>query len=154
MKDKIFFLLATFFGSGKSPVMPGTVGTLAGVPFCALFLLLPPLVQIPFLIGLILFSIMICDDVAEKLGEKDPSCIVLDEVAGLCVALMLFPLTWKILLWGFFLFRFFDIVKPWPVSFFDKKVGGGAGIVLDDIAAGLYAHLVLHGLSFFPHLVS
>lgn len=152
--DKVFFLLATVLGAGKSPIMPGTVGTLAGIPLCALFMLLSPQVQLPLLIALILFSIMICDRVAEKLGEKDPSCIVLDEVAGYAVTVMLFPLTWKVLLWAFVLFRFFDILKPWPVSFFDRKTGGGAGIVLDDIAAGLYAHLVLAGLSFFPVLVS
>lgn len=152
--DKIFFLLATVLGTGKSPVMPGTVGTLAGLPLCVLLMLLSPAFQIPVLIGLILFSVIICDRVAEKLGEKDPSCIVLDEVAGLAVTLMLFPLTWKVLCWAFVLFRLFDIVKPWPVRFFDRKIGGGAGIVLDDIAAGLIAHLVLRGIAVFPVLVS
>ncbi|TWI67238.1 phosphatidylglycerophosphatase A [Desulfobotulus alkaliphilus] len=135
--------LATFAGTGNAKKAPGTMGTLAGIPFCALLLLLPLQVQMVVVMTAVLLGIMVCDKAAEELGEKDPSCVVLDEVLGLAVTLMFFPLSFFTVILGFFLFRFFDIVKPWPVNFFDERIPGGAGIVLDDVAAGLCAHLVL-----------
>ncbi|MCW7755258.1 phosphatidylglycerophosphatase A [Desulfobotulus sp. H1] len=142
--------VATFGGAGNASKAPGTAGTLAAVPFCVLLMLLPAQVQVVFVLSGILLGIILCDRAARILGEEDPSCIVFDEVLGLAVTLMLFRPSLVVVVLGFVLFRFFDIVKPWPVDFFDKRVSGGAGIVLDDVAAGLCAHLVLCVLGFLP----
>lgn len=136
-------------GTGNASKAPGTLGTLAGLPFCALLLLIPARIQVVVVLGSILMGILICDAAARRLGEKDPSSVVLDEGVGLAVTLMLFPLSLPTLVLGFLLFRLFDIVKPWPVSFFDREVPGGAGIMLDDVAAGFCAHLCLTLLTSF-----
>jgi phosphatidylglycerophosphatase A len=141
-KDLVLFF-ATMAGTGNASKAPGTLGTLAAIPFCALLLLFPAKAQVVLMLTAILMGIMVCDAASRRLGEKDPSCVVLDEALGLGVTLMLFPLSLATLVLGFVLFRLFDILKPWPVAYFDQKVPGGAGIVLDDVAAGLCAHLCL-----------
>ena len=73
----------------------------------------------------------------------DPPEIVIDEVAGLLVTIILIPFTWPTLIAGFFLFRFFDILKPPPIKGIEKKIKGGVGVVLDDLVAGAYAHISL-----------
>jgi phosphatidylglycerophosphatase A len=86
-----------------------------------------------------------CEDI---LGRPDPGEIVIDEVAGFLLTVIFFPLTWITLTAGFFLFRFFDILKPPPIRQIEKKLPGGFGVVLDDLAAGIYAHLCLRFLLF------
>jgi phosphatidylglycerophosphatase A len=132
-------LLLSWFGCGFSPKAPGTVGTLGALPFAWLVYAFAG----PFgLLGFALIVSIVGWLVAHHyLGgeDRDPGWIVIDEVAGVCIALAAAPLS---LVWfavGFGLFRFFDIVKPWPVSWADQKVGGAAGVMLDDILAGLYA---------------
>jgi phosphatidylglycerophosphatase A len=132
-------LLAFGFGSGLSPKAPGTVGTLAAIP---LWWLLAQLPLSSYLI-LVLFSavvgIYICGFAAKKLGVHDHGGIVWDEFVGFWIAMAALPPTWTSLLLGFVLFRLFDILKPWPISWLDKKVSGGFGIMIDDVIAGLAA---------------
>lgn len=147
VKEKSIRILATWFYTGLSPKAPGTVGSLAALPFAALFLYYGSPVFL-LLASLIIFLIG-CWAASgyEKLAqEKDPSAVVIDEVAGQWLALVpasLDPISFLI---GFLAFRFFDILKPWPISWADKKVKGGFGIMLDDMIAGGLAALVVWGV--------
>ena len=145
-------LVATFFGIGRLRPGPGTWGSLATVLlWAALAHALSPALRTPVAIALVvvvtLIGIPAATLVARGSGTKDPQFVVIDEVAGQLVALIAVPLAWKSFLAGFILFRVFDIVKPPPVRQLEA-LPEGAGIVLDDIAAGLYAlgivHLLLH----------
>jgi phosphatidylglycerophosphatase A len=137
--------LALGFGSGLAPKMPGTFGTLAALP---LVVLLSYYVSFSvYLIATILLSIVgvwICGRTADDMGVHDDSSIVWDEVAGMLVTMLAVPLSWQTLLIGFMLFRFFDILKPWPISYLDRHVHGGFGIMIDDVLAGLFALGILH----------
>jgi len=134
-------LIATVFGAGYSPVAPGTVGS--AVTVLLLWL-------IPFSRGgLVLFLVVVtavgtwAAHIAERrLGRKDPGAIVIDEVAGMTLSVVLFPLTPAVLLAGFVLFRIFDVVKP-PPAHASQRLGGGVGVMIDDLIAGLYALAVL-----------
>jgi phosphatidylglycerophosphatase A len=132
-------MLAFGFGSGLSRYAPGTLGTIAAIP---LWWLLTQLSQ-PLYLGLVLVAaivgVSICGRAAEQLGVHDHGGIVWDEFVGLWVAMAFLPVSPVSLVLGFSLFRFFDIVKPWPISWLDKNISGGLGIMIDDIAAGLAA---------------
>jgi len=132
-------MLAFGFGSGLSKYAPGTLGTIAAIP---LWWLLTQLSQ-PLYLGLVLVAaivgVSICGRAAEQLGVHDHGGIVWDEFVGLWVAMAFLPVSPVSLVLGFSLFRFFDIVKPWPISWLDKNISGGLGIMIDDIAAGLAA---------------
>ena len=145
-------LLATFFGIGRMRIGPGTWASAATVVlWAALARGLAPSLRTPVAIGLAVVVTLIgipgATQVARGSGIKDPQFVVIDEVAGQLVALIAVPLAWKSFLAGFILFRVFDIVKPPPVRQLEA-LPEGAGIVLDDVAAGLYAlgvvHLFLH----------
>jgi phosphatidylglycerophosphatase A len=133
-------LLSLGFGSGLSPYAPGTMGTLVAIP---LYLLLSQLELLTYLIVVVagfLIGIYLCDKTSKALGVHDHSGIVWDEFIGYWITMIAIPaVTWQWVLAGFVLFRFFDIVKPWPVKVADKRVPGGFGIMLDDLLAGLYA---------------
>ena len=136
-------LLAFGFGSGLSPKAPGTMGTLAAIP---LFLIINNFNLYIYLIVLslvILFGIKICDVTSKDLDVHDHPGIVWDEFAGFLITMTAVPMSWQTVLAGFLLFRFFDILKPWPIGWLDKKVAGGFGIMLDDIVAGAMAWFVL-----------
>lgn len=141
--QKMFLFLATGFFSGKVPVAPGTFGTLAAVPFAIVFKIIPAPFHVVYSVGVILAAVFLADKAAGILGEKDPGCIVIDEMAGYVVALSLVPVQASTLVAGFCIFRFFDIVKPGPVRYFEKNFSGGAGIVLDDVMAGILTAFVL-----------
>ena len=132
-------MLAFGFGSGLSRYAPGTLGTIAAIP---LWWLLTQLSQ-PLYLGLVLVAaivgVSICGRAAEQLGVHDHGGIVWDEFVGLWVAMAFLPVSPVSLVLGFSLFRFFDIVKPWPISGLDHNISGGLGIMIDDIAAGLAA---------------
>ena len=143
-------LLATGFGSGLSPFMPGTVGTLAAIPF---YLLLAQLPLPAYMITLVVASIAgikICQITSDSMGVHDHGAIVWDEFVGFWITMLVVPLfhlsvtDWKWLLTGFALFRFFDMLKPWPISWLDNHVHGGFGIMLDDIVAGVMAFVSLY----------
>ena len=141
-------LVGTFFGIGRMRPGPGTWGSATTVLFwAALAYNLAPGLRTPVAVGLAamvtLLGIPAATQVARGSGIKDPQFVVIDEVAGQLVALIAVPLTWKSFLAGFILFRVFDIVKPPPVRQLEA-IPEGAGIVLDDVAAGLYALGVMH----------
>ncbi|BFM13330.1 phosphatidylglycerophosphatase A [Simiduia litorea] len=135
--------LALGFGSGLSPKAPGTVGTLMAVP---LFLLLQQLPLGAYLAALLLATVVgiyLCDYAGKYLGVSDHGAIVWDEFVGFWIAMLFAPHGLMWVFYGFVLFRLFDIWKPWPIGWVDKKVKGGFGVMLDDVLAGLMALLVL-----------
>ena len=136
-------LLATWGGSGYAPVASGTFGTLAAIPF---HLVLANLSLPVYLLTLTAFFFLACwvSGKAEVIfGEQDCGKIVIDEVVGYLVTMTAIPLDWRYVVAGFFLFRFFDIVKIPPARWFDRQMKNGYGVVLDDVAAGVYSWLIL-----------
>lgn len=148
LTDPVHFL-AFGFGSGLAPFAPGTFGTLVAIP---LFLLMWQLSAGWYLIvtlGLFLSGIWICGRSAEKLGVHDHGGIVWDEIVGLLITLFMIPAGWIWVVLGFVLFRFFDILKPWPIRWLDKHVAGGLGIMLDDVLAGIFGWIILQVIIFY-----
>tara|TARA_B110000008_G_scaffold88963_1_gene91044 strand:+ start:929 stop:1393 length:465 start_codon:yes stop_codon:yes gene_type:complete len=131
------------FGIGYIPFASGTFGSLAGliigyliylINYNLLFLVIPIL----FILG-----IKASDIYQSKTGEQDSSVIVIDEVVGQLIAMLTVLDNFLLIFVSFLLFRFFDIFKPWPASFFDKKMKNGKGVMLDDVVAGIYTLLIL-----------
>lgn len=136
-------VLALGLGSGASPFAPGTMGTLAALPFAWLLGHLSLLPYLAITAVCFVLGIYLCDRTAKDLGVHDHPAIVWDEFVGLFVTLIAIAPTWLNLLLGFILFRVFDILKPWPIGWLDRQVEGGFGIMLDDLLAGVYAWLAL-----------
>lgn len=136
-------LLATGFGSGLAPFAPGTFGTLAAIPIYLMFVMSSDWTFYLMTLLTCLIGPFICGRAAEDIGVHDHKAIVWDEFAGFFVTMCFVPFSWVNVLAGFILFRFFDIIKPWPISYLDKHVHGGMGIMIDDIVAGLFAGIVL-----------
>lgn len=135
--------LACGFGSGASPWAPGTAGTLVAVPVYLLLSHLDTLNYLAITTMMFLLGIYLCDRAAVRFGQHDHAAIVWDEIVGFLVTMSLLPPAWQWIVAGFIAFRLFDILKPWPISWLDRHVGGGLGIMLDDIAAGLAGLSVL-----------
>lgn len=136
-------LIAAGFGSGLAPRAPGTFGTIAALPlwWCLHYLSTPVywlVIAVAFLLG-----VYVCGKTARDLRTHDHGAIVWDEFVGLWITLALIPAHWLWIIAGFILFRLFDIWKPWPIRWLDRNVHGGVGIMLDDVAAGALALLVL-----------
>jgi phosphatidylglycerophosphatase A len=138
LSDPILFL-AFGFGSGLAKKAPGTFGTLAAIPVYWLFVQGDLLVYSLLTLFVTVIGVWICGIAAEKLGEHDFGGIVWDEIAGFLITMWLVPVTWKTVIVGFILFRFFDILKPWPIKWLDQQVHGGLGIMIDDVLAGMFA---------------
>lgn len=141
--------LAFGFGSGLVPKAPGTAGTLVAIP---LYLLMQPLalsVYLAVVAALFLLGIWICQHTVNVLGTPDHSAIVWDEIVGYLLTMALAPAGWLWVVVGFALFRFFDIVKPWPISWCDRHVHGGLGVMLDDLVAGVFAAVVMQVVVFY-----
>lgn len=143
-------LVATGLGSGYSPVAPGTAGSLVGL------LLFLPLagrafwIQLAAVVAVTILGVLAGGRLATTLGLKDPGVVVVDEVAGQWITFLALPMTPVIAVAGFLLFRVMDIVKPWPARALER-LPGGLGIMADDVAAGIYAHLLLRlGLAVWP----
>jgi phosphatidylglycerophosphatase A len=147
LRDPIH-LLALGFGSGLSPRAPGTVGTLLAVP---LIMFIGSFGWNALAIAAALMGVSgvyICGNSAKKMGLHDHPGIVWDEFTGFAIAMLGAPLiSWQWLVIGFALFRFFDIVKPWPIREADHSLRGGLGIMLDDMIAGLFAGAIMYGLN-------
>ncbi len=149
MADKIVIAIASGLGAGYSPVAPGTAGSVVGAGIAVL----PAVISghssfsgtiYTLLTVFIFFAGVWAAGRAEVIyNEKDCGKIVIDEIAGMLVTLYLIPFNWRWLAAGFFLFRLFDITKPFPARTIDRRVGGGWGVMLDDIAAGIYANIAL-----------
>ncbi len=137
--------LATGFGSGLSPKAPGTAGTVVAIP---LYLVLGSHLGVNAYLSvtllLFLVGIPICGYTARRMGVDDPKSVVWDEIVGYLVAMAWAPLGWLWIILGFGLFRLFDIWKPWPIRWLDRRVKGGFGIMLDDLVAGFFACLLLN----------
>ncbi len=136
--------LAFGFGSGLAPKAPGTAGTLVAIP---LYLMVAhwSLLHYTMLIVLAaLLGVWICGTASRQLQAHDHPGIVWDEFVGFWITMWAVPSNWMWVIAGFVVFRLYDILKPWPVSVLDKKVGGGFGIMIDDMLAGVMACLTLH----------
>ena len=132
-------MLAFGFGNGLSPKAPGTMGTLAAIPLWWLLAQLPLSTYLVVVLIAAVAGILICGRAADRLGVHDHGGIVWDEFVGFWIAMAALPVTWQSLILGFVLFRLFDILKPWPISWLDRRVSGGFGIMIDDVIAGIAA---------------
>jgi phosphatidylglycerophosphatase A len=154
MKSKVPFVpwrrfvhfLAFGFGTGRSPVAPGTFGTLVGIPA---YLLLQPLntyIYVAVVAGLFVVGVWLCHVTEQDLGVHDHPGIVWDEIVGYLITMFMAPTGWEWIVLGFFLFRLFDIWKPFPIRQIERCIQGGFGNMLDDALAALYAWLVLQAV--------
>lgn len=143
LKEKSVIFLATGCFTGKIPFAPGTVGTVLGLPLCFLLSGSDLPITILYTVLIIFFAVWIAHEAVRILEQKDPGCIVIDEIAGLVVTLTGLPFNVFTVIAGFLLFRIFDILKPFPIRLLEKNLSGGAGVVMDDVAAGIYSNLVL-----------
>ena len=140
-------ILATGFGVGFSPIAPGTLGTLIAIPiYYIVSTISSPIYEIT-LIASFFLSVWISENAEIIFGKKDDQRIIIDEIMGFFVTMLWIKRTAALILIGFFLFRLFDILKPFPIRHLEKRVKGGFGVVLDDVMAGAYANIILHIIS-------
>ena len=142
-RERALLFVATGFFIGTVPFAPGTFGSLIGLPVCFLLSRLNLLQSVIYILVFILFAIGIASAAEKILKQKDPGQIVIDEIAGLMVTFAGLPFNLKTALAGFIIFRVFDILKPFPIRILERRVGGGTGVVLDDVLAGVYGNLIL-----------
>lgn len=138
-------ILAAWGPCGYAPVAPGTVGTLGAIPLYLALSRLPPAAYVLATAALTAVAVVAAARAGTYWQVVDASPIVIDEVVGYLVTLMLVPFSWKAVAAGFVLFRIFDVLKPWPASAFDR-VKSGFGVVMDDVAAGVWGWLALLAL--------
>ena len=156
---KLAYTWATWFGTGYSPFAPGTVGSLAAIPVVWYLALCGKLFLGIFAVVAMFSGVWVSNIVSNNLGADDPQIVVIDEVLGMAIALLLVPAEllsfgsasgWIIIIFSFLSFRFFDVWKPWPASYFDEEMHNGWGMMLDDLAAGIFSMLFTY---FFITLV-
>ena len=136
-------ILATGFGVGYSPIAPGTLGTLVAIPvYYFLSNISSPIYEIT-LIGFFFLSVWISENAEIYFGKKDDQRIVIDEMMGFLITMLWVPKTIRFIIIAFFLFRFFDILKPFPIRHLEKRFKGGFGVILDDVMAGVYGNIIL-----------
>ena len=151
---KFAYFLAFGFGAGKAPVAPGTFGTLVGI---AAYLLLQPLSALSYavtVLALFVLGVWLCQVTERDLGVHDHPGIVWDEIVGYLITMFMAPAGWAWIVAGFFLFRLFDIWKPFPIRQLERRIQGGFGNMLDDALAGLYSLAALQGMVYLTdHLI-
>ena len=140
---KTAVFLATGFYVGRIPLAPGTFGSLLGLPICFLMAGIEMPAAIVVVLLLIAVASWIAGAAARTLGQADPGCIVIDEIAGIVITLMGLPFNPTTAVVGFILFRILDILKPFPIRVLDKRLPGGLGIVADDVVAGIFSNAIL-----------
>jgi phosphatidylglycerophosphatase A len=140
MKKKLIMFFATGTYTGLAPFASGTVGSLWGIPLAYGISLINPIAGAVVIVLFTAISVYFANEASRILGQKDPGAIVIDEIAGFAVAAFLIPFTAQNIIIIFILFRIFDILKPPPVRQLEA-IPGGAGIVADDIGAGIYANI-------------
>ncbi|VBB42731.1 Phosphatidylglycerophosphatase A [uncultured Desulfatiglans sp.] len=150
LSGKAALILSTWFGSGLAPVASGTFGTLAALPLAYVVSLAGGAGGVLVTLALIGLAFWSSERTRRLLRKDDPSPVVIDEVAGTLVTLFLVPPSWLGWTAGFFLFRFFDILKPYPIRRLER-LRGGLGIVADDLLAGVYARVVLGLILWLVH---
>lgn len=155
--DKLLMAIATGLGLGYLPIAPGTWGTLLAFPiqFLLVYLDLAPLPYALTLVGLFFLGVGAAGS-AEKITDRpDPGLVVIDEVVGMLIGLIAVPMTLPAWSLAFFVFRFFDILKPYPIRLIDQRCHGGVGIMLDDVLAGVYTLAVMQlAIRLFPMLTN
>jgi len=150
LRNPIHFL-ALGFGTGLAPKAPGTFGTLAAFPLYYLMMDLSLTTYLLITLVITVVGFWICDKAANDMAVHDHGAIVWDEIAGMLITLIAAPVSWLAVLIGFALFRFFDILKPWPIKLLDRHVKGGFGIMIDDVLAGIFAAICLQGIhAYYP----
>ena len=135
--------LAFGLGSGAAPKAPGTFGTLAAIPLYLLLAQLPLWAYLVIVVASFALGIYLCGQASKDMGVHDHGGIVWDEFVGFWITMIAVPMQWPWIIAGFVLFRFFDIIKPWPIGWLDKRVHGGLGIMIDDVIAGIFALIIL-----------
>ncbi|MBI4767571.1 MAG: phosphatidylglycerophosphatase A [Deltaproteobacteria bacterium] len=148
MKQSILFLSSGTY-LGYIPVASGTFGTLWGLPLFYWLSGQGLWIQALIIIGSILSGVFLAGQAERIWGRKDPSRVVIDEIAGYLTTVFGLSFSWKIALAGFFLFRAMDIIKPYPIRKIDQSMPGGWGIVLDDVLAGIYCQIILRLLVYY-----
>ena len=142
-RDKAVMFLATGGFVGNIPVAPGTFGSLLGLPLCYAMAKISLSLAILGALVLIFAGIWIAHLAETITKQKDPGRIVIDEIAGMTVTLIGIPFHLTSVVIGFFIFRALDIIKPFPIRLLERRISGGAGVVLDDVAAGIYANILV-----------
>lgn len=142
-KQKSVMCIATGCFIGNISFAPGTLGSILGLPLCFLLSLIELTVAILFVVIFIFFAVWIAQEAENVIKKKDPSCIVIDEIAGLMVTLIGLPFDILTVSAGFIIFRALDILKPYPIHALERNLSGGAGIVMDDVVAGVLGNLML-----------
>ena len=136
-------IISTFFYAGLAPKAPGTWGTVAAIPLVFILNQAGPFWIMGFVLFFLPVAIWACQVYQQEVGGDDPQSVVIDEVLGYAITMTWLPGTWQAYVAGFILFRILDITKPYPIGKIDRQVKGGLGVMLDDIAAGIIANIVL-----------
>jgi phosphatidylglycerophosphatase A len=142
-KRRAVMFLATGGYVGRIPIIPGTFGTLVGIPVAFIFSTMPWTLALPANIVLIFVAVWAARGAERELGVKDPGSIVIDEICGYCVTMLGIHFSLASCIAGFFLFRMLDIIKPPPARQIDRRLKGGWGVVMDDVVAGIMANLIM-----------
>lgn len=148
LKDPVHFL-SFGFGTGYIPKAPGTAGTLVGVALYIPLQFLSDIIYAVVLVMMFLLGCWLCAKTSAVLGTHDHGAIVWDEIVGYLLTMLAAPVGWAWIVLGFLLFRLFDILKPWPISWFDKQVKGGFGIMLDDVIAAIFGLIIIQIIAYF-----
>lgn len=143
LREKGVLFLSSGGFIGNIPFAPGTFGSLLGLPLCFLLSKVSLWVSFLFIVIFVALAIWVCNKAEQLIQEKDPGCIVIDEISGMMLSLAGIPFNLISAAAGFVIFRLLDIFKPFPIRAIEKKISGGAGIVLDDIAAGIISNIIL-----------
>ncbi len=142
LRDRDVLFLATGGGSGYSPYAPGTVGSIVALPLGWLLSHQPLGLALVLVVVLSIAAVGIAQRAATLLNRADPGVVVIDEIAGVLVACLGLELSFTGCLINILIFRVFDVLKPFPVGWLDRRLKGGLGIVADDLAAGLLTNMV------------
>ena len=143
------YFIAFGFGSGLSPFAPGTCGTIAAIPLYLLLSCFNWPIYLSVTILAFILGVIVSEIVSRELGLHDYKGIVWDEVVGFLLTMFLLPRSILFIILGFLLFRFFDILKPFPIRLIDEKLQGGLGVMLDDILAAVFAWIVLQIIRYY-----
>ncbi len=148
LPQRLTLLLSSCGGLGHLPLAPGTWGSLAGLPLWWAMAGLPAATQALGVLLLTVASIGVCARAEQIYGAHDVQRIVLDEVVGMLTCALWLPFAWPQVVLAFALFRLLDAAKPWPIGWVDRRVRGGAGVVLDDSLAGAIGCAIMHAMTF------
>ncbi len=147
-RERSVIFIATGCFSGKVPIAPGTIGSMWGLPIAYCLSKMNFWAAGVVIAAMTSIAVVISHEAERLLNQRDPGCIVIDEIVGMTATLWGLPFDLLTVICGFLLFRGFDIAKPFPIRFFEKRMKGGAGIVLDDVMAGVFGNLALRGILF------